>query len=293
MLKHLTLFCVVAASLTGRSALAQDSPMTKPTQLTKEWKPLLNKSLNGWEVFTGVPHRSLTVPGLPPGQSEDGTTGEPIGLGDPLKIFRIETVDGEQLLRVNGKCYAGLTSQASFSNYHLQFEYKWGEKKYAPRLDNARDSGVLIHCTGEHGKFWNVWKRCLECQVQEGDTGDFYALGGTSGMVKLLKLEDGRPPTGHIGTLASIGNGTNRYGAQKYGNFEKTGDWNTVDIYTVGEEGAFEVNGHRVMRIWSARNGNQETGDRLTAGQIQIQSEAAEIDYRRIRIRHLDEIPKT
>lgn len=58
-----------------------------------------------------------------------------------------------------------------------------GEKEVSAADGKERDSGLLIHCNGRHGAFWNVWMQCLECQIQEADTGDFYALAGTSAMV--------------------------------------------------------------------------------------------------------------
>lgn len=62
-------------------------------------------------------------------------SGKPVGLRDPLKIFTIEEMDGEPVLHISGQVYAGLTSLESFKDYHLSLEYKWGKKKYPPRME--------------------------------------------------------------------------------------------------------------------------------------------------------------
>ncbi|MEM1063719.1 MAG: DUF1080 domain-containing protein, partial [Planctomycetota bacterium] len=111
--------------------------------------------MSQWEVWLGVPHTSLPIEW--DGKSEDGKQGKPLGLGDRLGVFAVEDVDGEPVLRVSGEIYAGLTTLEEFEDYHLTCEVQWGEKKYAPRLNAKRDSGILYHCVGRHGAFWNVW----------------------------------------------------------------------------------------------------------------------------------------
>lgn len=71
------------------------------------------------------------------------------------------------------------------------------------------------------------------------------------------------------------------------------GTWNTIEIYTVGQNSVFVVNGQPNMVVLNATY--QLPGDirkALTKGQIQIQSEGAEIDYRRMKIRSIKEFPQ-
>lgn len=256
-----------------------------------EWRPLLNESLSGWEVFTGVPHASTKVPGFPPSESKDCRTGTAVGLADPLQNFSIVQVDGEPMLKVRGQGYAGLSSKAEFENYHLSLEYKWGQKKYPPREQQKRDSGVLIHCTGEHGAFWNVWLRSLECQIQETDTGDFIALAGVSAKSHVQDVESKRPQYKPDGKFIPVGSGSKAWGMQRQQNHELVDAWNRVDVMAVGDRVLFAVNGHVVMRLDDCKIGKQSDGVPLTKGRIQLQSEAAEIAYRRIRIRELKTLP--
>lgn len=66
--------------------------------------------------------------------------------------------------------FGGLISKKLYSNYRLQFEYKWGEKTYGSRKGKARDSGVLLHCVGPVGL--SPWMTSYEYQIIEGGTGD-------------------------------------------------------------------------------------------------------------------------
>src|SRR5210317_888730 len=89
-------------------------------------------------------------------QKGDGKRGTPIGLNnDPLNVFSVVEMDGQQVLKVSGEVYGGLSTKQEFENYHLSLEFKWGTKKYEPRLQDKRDSGILYHAQEPHGQFWN------------------------------------------------------------------------------------------------------------------------------------------
>src|SRR5207247_2917055 len=61
-----------------------------------------------------------------------------------------------------------IDTDKEYSNYHLRLQYKWGEKRFAPRAKTKRDAGILYHVVGKDG----VWPRSVECQIQEKDVGD-------------------------------------------------------------------------------------------------------------------------
>lgn len=65
-----------------------------------------------------------------------------------------------------------IVHEKTFSRFHLSLEYRWGEKKFAPRKDTLRDAGVIYHASNT-GK---VWPDSVEFQIQEGDTGDIVFL---------------------------------------------------------------------------------------------------------------------
>ena len=252
---------------------------------TEGWTNLIDPELSQWETFIGVPH--ATVKGLPEGtpQSDNVTKGEPLGLGnDPKNVFSTIQEDGETLLYITGEIYGGLTSKNEYENFHLQTKMRWGDKKWEPRLDAKRDSGILYHCHDEHGNFWNVWKRSLEFQVQESDLGDFIALAGPK--VQAPIRMDGERKVYDL---------TQKFEEQKgylHANIEPDaphGEWNILDIYVVGDSAIHVVNGKIVMSIKGAID---KEGNPLTRGQLQIQSEAAELYYKDLKIRPLESFPE-
>lgn len=261
-----------------------------PAASADDWRPLLGDDLSGWEVFVGVPHQTVEIPGRPAFTSEDGRSGEPLGLGDdPLGIFRVVEENGEPVLKISGQIYAGLSTKEEFSDFHLRWEFRWGDRKWEPRLEDKRDSGVLFHCVPPHGAFWNVWMRSLECQVQEGDCGDFIPLAGSAADLRVAAgTTESRPVFDPAGVLTS-GIGYARHAPSEE---QAHGEWNRMEILALGDRAVFVVNGTPNMVLHNARQADGEGWKPLTRGHIQIQSEAAEIDYRRIEIRPLEAFPE-
>lgn len=181
-------------------------------------------------------------------------------------------------------------TEAHYSHYHLRFQYKWGVKKFKPRYDMLRDAGLLYHVTGPD----NVWPRCFECQVQEGDTGDGLTVRGTQlvavvnpkpvrrGEYQLLDEASG----GSAKTLGSAGN----VRFIKQGVHEVEG-WNTVEIIVHGDREAVHiVNGKPTFRSKKLRrlSADNQTWVPLAAGRIAFQAECAELMYRNIEIKPIE-----
>ena len=264
------------------------------------WRPLLDETLSAWEIWMGSPHAS--VAGLPDGtpRSANGRSGPPMGLGnDPKQVFSVRLEAGEPVLHVTGEIWGGLTTRESFSNYHLRLEVKWGTRKWEPRLTLPRNSGLLYHCTGPHAAFWNTWKRSLEFEIQEKDMGDLYPLGGARGDVLLVKSPSKIWIHDRAGALVTVGAGVPEQGgnraAHRLGDFEKpSGEWNTLELYTVGRTAVHVVNGQvvNVIRNTAMLDGTPAVELALAGGQLQLQSESAEVYYRRIEIRPITDFPE-
>lgn len=278
------------------SCKTMNSPIKETEMTTSEngnWEFLLDENLSQWDKFLGVPHYSVDLEGYVKG---DGKKGTPIGLNkDPLNVFSVEKVNEEMVLNITGEIYGGLSTKKEYENYHLSFEFKWGTKQYEPRLKDKRDSGVLYHAQEPHGQFWNVWMRAPEMQVQEGDCGDFFPLAGVGADVRASKIKEGEKdywtynPKGELTTFASGGKGRCKRGE----NHEKpNGEWNTLELICIGDKSYHIVNGIVVMAL---ENGIQfnEDGEpiSLTKGKIQLQSEAAEVYYKNIKIRKVEMLP--
>ena len=269
-------------------ALSLISLVVAGSAVAEEWTQLLDKDLSKWEIFVGVPHKTVVIPGGPESTSPNGTKGTPLGLNnDPLKIFKMIKQGDEDVLHSSGQIYAGLSTKEEFENYHGSLQYKWGEKIYEPRLNMKRDSGLLVHCVGKHGAFWNVWLRSQECQIQEGDTGDYIPLAGTRAAVP-VQVKDGKEHTRFSpGGPLRTGTGYTKHSE----NFEKKGEWNTVEVWAVGDICVFAVNGNPNMVIFDSEERKGDKFVPLTKGRLQIQSEAAEIFYKDIKIRPIKEFP--
>lgn len=251
------------------------------------WRSLFNgKNLHGWETYIGPLYS----------ESKKDFDGAPIGLNrDPAGVFSVVKSGGEGVLRVSGEQFGGISTLEEFESYHLQLQFKWGEKKYAPRDEAKRDSGLLYHANGEHGVDWFFWMSSLEMQIQEGDCGDYWGLVGTAVDIKATKNTDGEyifNPDGTALTFSHESEHDRHVKKIDNGHSEKAnGEWNTLDLYVLGDSSIHVVNGVVKLATTRARRKVGDSLTPLTRGKIQIQSEGAEVYYRNIKIRGIDSFP--
>jgi hypothetical protein len=128
--------------------------------------------------------------------------------------------------------------------------------------------------------------------VQEGDCGDFYSLAGVIVDAEAVRKDPGDPGSEPIfkqGAPRILGH-TKRI--MKDADYERPrGEWNTMDLYCLGQTSAHSVNGKVNMRLTGLRHVVDGRERPLTRGRIQLQSEAAEVFYRNIAVRRIREIP--
>src|SRR5215471_16441628 len=121
------------------------------------WKPLFNgKNLDGWSAH----YASKTADGAPPAASLF-----------EVKNGEIHTYPTQAAGTPQPNAY--LLSDADLRDYVISLEYRWGEKKFAPRVDQLRDAGFLYHVHRDNPANWPAG---FEAQIQEGDTGDSWAV---------------------------------------------------------------------------------------------------------------------
>jgi len=245
----------------------------KPKQV---WRPLFNgKNLDGWDTYLRATNLS--------GYSDDTTVPyqPPIGLNnDPLHVFTVK--DG--LVHISGEIWGAMTYKEIFGNYHLRFETKWGQKKYAPKDKSPRDGGLLFHCTEGFDYAFKCWMRSMEMQVQEGEIGDFFNVGGGDAEFQITpaiktiynetadQYDPSKPPLRHPGRV------------YRSGNFESPkGEWTTGELVARHADAVFIVNGFVVNRLFNIFR--TDLKEQVTRGKIQFQSEGAEHYYRKIEIR--------
>lgn len=269
------------------AALTAVLVLATTAQAGDEWKSLFNgKDFTGWETWLGKPAGSKEVVGLNK---------------DPKGVYSVVTVDGKPAIRISGEIWGAITTKEEFENYHLRFEFKWGEKRWPPREKTVRDSGLLYHCVGPHGAQGSFWMRSQELQIQEKDCGDYWSVAGAIVDVEgYRKGDEAGKPTGPViykkggkrYTLPSKEAGGNR--VVKHPDNEKaTGEWNVVELLAVGGTSVHIVNGTVNMILTNSRHAVDGKVVPLTKGKLQFQSESAEVYYRAFEVRPLSKIPES
>jgi hypothetical protein len=207
---------------------------------------------------------------------------------DPEGVFTVQ--DG--MVHVSGKVFGGFITEKEFENYHLIVEFKWGEKTWPPREQAARDSGVLLHCTGEDGGF-GPWMESFECQMIEGGTGDLLVLGKKQKRSLTVEAEkrdgqyyykSGAPAVtleaGRFNWFGRDPNWKDVKGFRGDQDVEKPlGEWNTLECICQGDRITNRLNGTVVNVASKASH---------TRGKILFQSEGAEVFFHKIDLRPLD-----
>ena len=137
-------------------------------------------------------------------------------------------------------------------------EFKWGQQKYPPRENVVRDNGICYYVVPTD----KVWPRSVECQIQEGDCGDFWLIDSVTAIVDGIQ----QGPT------------KNTRVKKKLDNEKPSGEWNRVEVIAIKGKCTHIVNGVTVA---------EATNVSLRSGRILIQSEGAETYYRKIEIKEL------
>jgi hypothetical protein len=194
------------------------------------------RDLDGWTIH------------LPHADGADPTT-------DPKQVFRVHN----GLLHVSGQEFGYIATRDEFEDFHLIVEFRWGDRRWPPRENAKRDSGICYHVVGPD----KVWPRSIECQIQEGDCGDFWMVDGARLTVRGVRNEPGSAVR-----------------AVKTADAEKPhGQWNTIEVISQNGSLIHKVNGVVV---------NQGSDPEPRRGRILLQSEGAEIVFRRVEITPLD-----
>ena len=270
---------------------AIDSHSQSKNQPTSEPVNLLDNNLSYWYKWIGVPHTS--VEGLPKGTPKgNGMVGTPMGRNDPKEVFKVVTLNNEKVLRVTGEIYGALTTNDEYENYHLHLQYKWGSKKWEPRLNLPRDMGIMFHLTGTNeDAFWSVFMLGLEFQISEGSTGDLFLV--TNKTYSIFPVVDVRFDSSRKWDVTKAQQQISRGHISRSANFESdSAEWTTLDLYTIGGSAVYLVNGRVVMAFENAGLLQPDKSiTPLTKGKIQLQSEAAEAYYKDITIQKITDYP--
>jgi hypothetical protein len=215
-------------------------------------------NLDGWYVVTAMDGRTVNQDIF---TVEDGA----------IRVYGHVDADSNQP-------FAGLITEKSYGDFHLHLDYKWGEKKFKPRQEVARDAGIIFHVDGSD----TIWPVGVELQIQEGDTGDIWAIG-TRVTSRVHRTDRNYSPDGSLVTRGSNGEPFSRFHRDYC--WEQPG-WNHVEIIAEGNRATYKVNGHVVNEVVSIMqwDAGRENYMPLNRGKILLQAEGSEVFYRNIRI---------
>ncbi|WP_245653466.1 3-keto-disaccharide hydrolase [Sphingomonas pituitosa] len=249
------------------------------------------RSLRDWQPWLGYADPAITYrgkPGAPPlGTSRD--TG-----GD----FAVRTIDGAPAIWVKGETWGSLVHRADLRDYHLRLQFKWGAKRWAPRANQPPNNGLLYHTHGRPGEVFGTWQPSVEFEIMRGSTGMLVMVGKqlrahtTAAFDPALIAPHLRFRTD--GRVVDMINGTPTWNVEAAVDAEKAeGEWNTLDLYVVGDRAVHVVNGVPVAEARElAVIGPDGKRMPLTHGHIQLQSEGAETWFRRITVEPIRTLPR-
>lgn len=164
--------------------------------------------------------------------------------GKPEAVWSVS----EGILVCKGHPPGVIRTAKEYSNYELTVEWRW-----APG-GKPGNSGLLVHASKP--REMAVWPKSLEVQLGSGNAGDFWTIGENVTVA-------GASPQG-------------RRWLKRQDSAEKPpGDWNSMRVRCQGDKITVWVNGTLM---------NEGTGLSTTKGAICLQSEGAEIHFRRVEL---------
>ena len=159
-----------------------------------------------------------------------------------------------------------LITDEVFENYRLKVEYRFA--------GTPGNCGVLIHASTPRA-LYEMFPKSLEVQMMHEHAGDFWCIVED---ITVPDMEKRRGPKENWG----ITEGKGRNIKNLTDNSENAvGEWNTMIIEAVNNEIKVWVNGDLV------NHGTDCTADR---GQIAIQAEGSEVEFRKLELESITEI---
>jgi len=257
--------CVMAGVLCGCCLCElsghRDDDLKKGMAAKEGWEPLFDgKDLKGFYTFLQRSGKNVDTAGI--FKVEDG-------------MLHIMAIPQTSAVQETGY----LCTEKEYGNFDLRFEYKWGEKKFAPRANQPRDSGCHYLLTGTD----KVWADALECQIQEGETGDMYLLNGAYQAKTTVKSVTDRDKVYLPAAVGGVEWTTGGTHLVRSTTADSATDWNKVEVIVEGNSSTHIVNGKTVMHVTDIARRSDKTP--VMMGRIAFQEEAAEMWYRNIEIR--------
>lgn len=265
------------------------------SSVQEEWTNLLDIDMSQWDNYLSYRYPEGYDGEVP--KDAQGNDLKPIGLNkDTFGVFKMVEEDGQPVLRISGEIYGCVATKSSFENYHLKLQVKWGDIKWHPRKKLLKDSGILYHSIGPHGaESWRSWMLSQEFQVMQGHMGDFWSQANSAIDIRAYLPEYIMNPVADKSQpFLALGRGEEIQGyCMRSANFEKPhGEWNTLELICFENKSIHIVNGEVVMILKNSRYVEDGKKTPMNKGKIQLQSEAAEVFYKNIKIKKLKKLPE-
>lgn len=151
-----------------------------------------------------------------------------------------------------------LLTKEKYENYRLELEYRFAGK--------PGNCGVLVHASTPRA-LYGMFPKSIEVQMMHSNAGDFWCIVED---IKVENMEARRGPKENWG----ITEGKERRVKNLTDNSEKPlGEWNKMTIECRGDKIKVWVNGDLV---------NDGFGATAQKGQIALQAEGAEVEFRKV-----------
>lgn len=273
--------------------LAMNLCIGPATAAEAPWRDLLDANMSQWDVYLSYPGDVMAsvVANKAPASLR------PVGLNqDSTHVFSMTDDHGTPVLHITGEIYGCAATRQSFSNYHFRAKFRWGDKKWQPRLDELKDSGLVYHSTGNFGvDYWHSWMQGQEFQIIEGGIGDYWTIAQAQIDIRASRGPQFYRFSKSAPWLKFAADGE-KYGAvanycERGEDAEIKGEWNQIDLVCFADRCVHIVNGKVVMALKNSRHVVDGKVVPLTGGRLQLQSEAAEVFYKDVQIRPIDAMP--
>jgi hypothetical protein len=157
---------------------------------------------------------------------------------DPATVF----TEKNGIIHIKGNPFGYMRTKGTYSNYRLHVEWRWPTE--------ATNSGVFVHCQTPDA----IWLKCIECQLQAGNAGDFVCMNGAD--------------------MDEHTDKSNALVRKKGPSSEKpVGEWNIMEVVCSGNTVEVYVNGIQM---------NKGTNTSVSTGSIALQSEGKDIEFRNV-----------
>jgi len=160
------------------------------------------------------------------------------------------------LIHISGQPFGYMYTKKKYSNFKLHVEWRW------PVQQEKSNSGIFLLI--EEAK--NPFPNGIECQLQEGNAGDFIMLGGSKLMEYQKKPGDEKSPR------------FPRLNKNNPSSEKPFGEWNAANIFV--RDGVITVFINGVYQNMGT-NPNRE-------GYVALQSEGKQVEFRNVTISALD-----